>query len=75
MNTRFYFHLSDGEQYIFDRTGLDSHRDVATSHDVLKMINERWPSTANIGLWKGWSAKIVDAAGCTIRVVALDEGI
>ena len=71
MPARFYFHLVRGQERIVDRAGLELRREVVMSAAVMEKVKERWPGTADIDDWEGWSVEIVDAAGRIVRSLAL----
>jgi hypothetical protein len=73
MKSRFFFHLSKGEQRLIDRMGFELTEEMALSRAVLKIIVGRWARMTDVSLWQGWSVEIVDAAGRTVQIIALDE--
>lgn len=69
MTIRFYFHLTRGNERIVDRVGMKLPRSVVVSPAVMEKVKERWPGTADLQEWQGWTVEIVDAEGRVVRTV------
>jgi hypothetical protein len=74
MHSRFYFHLTNGEDVIGDEVGAlaaDIHAAVSYALDAIEQLRTEDPSA--VAEWLGWKLEITDEAGRIIETLSLDD--
>jgi hypothetical protein len=74
MHSRFYFHLTNGEDVIGDEVGApaaDVHAAVSYALEAIEQLRAEDPSAA--AEWFGWRLEIIDEAGRIMETLSLDD--
>ena len=73
MSSRYYFNLTDGEQFIRDGAGLElADINIAVLYAVTAIKELRAGSSAPLDEWLGWRMEIISGTGEVVSVIPLD---
>ena len=73
MSSRYYFNLTDGEQFIWDGAGLElADINIAVVYAVTAIKELRAGSSAPLDDWLGWRMEIISSTGEVVSVIPLD---
>ena len=74
MHSRFYFHLTNGEDVIGDEVGAlasDVHAAVSYALEAIEQLRAEDPSA--VAEWLGWTLEVTDETGRIIETFSLDD--
>jgi hypothetical protein len=74
MHSRFYFHLTNGEDVIGDEVGApaaDVHAAVSYALEAIEQLRAEDPSV--VAEWLGWTLEVTDEMGRIIETFSLDD--
>jgi hypothetical protein len=73
MSSRYYFNLTDGDQFIWDEAGLElADINIAVLYAVTAIKELRAESSAPLDEWLGWRMEIISGTGEVVSVIPLD---
>jgi hypothetical protein len=73
MSSRYYFNLTDGDQFIWDEAGLElADINLAVLYAVTAIKELRAESSAPLDEWLGWRMEIISGTGEVVSVIPLD---
>jgi hypothetical protein len=73
MSSRYYFNLTDGDQFIWDEAGLElADINIAVLYAVTAIKELRAESSAPLDEWLGWRMEIISGTGEVVSVIPLN---